>query len=77
MFSHPEHSPEHSRIISRTTDDFLLYYGGRIRWPVKEYLRKAGVWKVREFEVLEAGHLRGWGGRQMIRAEEALRKSGE
>ena len=40
-------------------------------------MRKAGVWKVRESEVLEAGHLRGWGGRQMIRAEEALRKSGE
>lgn len=43
----------------------------------KEYLRKVGVWRIHDFEVLDFGHLRGWCGRPMIRAEEALKKSRE
>lgn len=33
--------------------------------------------RIREFQVLESGPLRGWGGRQLLWAAEALRKSGE
>lgn len=40
-------------------------------------MRKVSQWKLKDSEVPESGHLRGEGGRQMIQAEEALKKGGE
>lgn len=40
-------------------------------------MRKAGQWKLKDSELPEFGHLREEGGRQMIQAEEALKKGGE